>query len=121
MVESFIIFLIGGHKIEIDSEQYKKVLQQMNGGAKMIVFAETGQTIAVHSISYILPKNQIEEEEDSRLGLNGLFKCQGGRTHSMGDRDDPHRMKCDCPRKSDALVSPELKQLLLNNINKSWE
>jgi len=120
-MESFIIFLIGGHKIEIDVEQYKKVLQQMNGGAKMIAFAETGQAIMVHSISYILPKGQIQDDEETRLGLNGLFKCQGGRTHSMGDRDDPYRMKCDCPRKSASLVSPELQKLLSNNINKSWE
>ncbi len=106
----FTLFLIGGQSIPLTEDQYQSVLQALNRGEKMIHLADSRATIFAHSISSILPTEEVKKNQ--QLKVRGNFECHAGKVHQLGDPGDPHAQKCDCPRKTDALVSPQIQNLL---------
>lgn len=110
----FILFLIGGQQVDISEDQYKKVLLALQNGEKMFHLADTGVTIMTHSISSILPTETVKKNQ--ALKIKGTFECHAGKVHQMGDLSDPHKTKCDCPRKTDSLLNPALQKKLLSTV-----
>jgi len=102
----FSIMLIGNIKIDITEAEVPKVVNAINSKVPVIKIGK--RFFAHHQFANILPKEEADFIEKTRLREKGFYKCRKyGTVHKLGDL-------CDC--KDTGNIDPRLVDV--NNLLK---
>lgn len=80
-MKTYIIFTTRNTQVEVTEEQRNAILKALAEDRPYIQLAEQDTLLMVKSIVSIVPAEQVEDEEQERLALNGKFKCKYGVVH----------------------------------------
>lgn len=111
--------MVGGREKTLTKETYLQVAKQLIKNSKMIILPDTGEIFAAHSISAIVLDDKSRTNDNTKLIGKGYFKCKFGVIHILGQKGDPHAMRCDCSEYPQQSIQkdPEIQKFIASFVS----